>query len=235
MLSTIKAVVFDLDGTLYDSRRLQWHLIVSDLSNVLTLRAERKARKRIAGKNFGDAIAVYRNLFQDISEQRDKTLDQIEDWYFDSYMPRMVRVLKKYYVARPFVKEVFGNLRARGIRVAVFSDYGQVEAKLEAIGIHPSWVDAVFDAPALGGLKPAPSSFAKVAEALGVAPSETLMVGDRIDTDGAGALACGMKFIHLILPHKNAAPEGAAYLEMSWEEVCDMIISRRQEPPARDF
>lgn len=235
MLSTIKAVVFDLDGTLYDSRRLPWHLIVSDLSNVLTLRAERKARKRIAGQDFGDAIKVYRSLFQDISDQRDKTMAHIEKWYFDAYMPLMVRVLEKYYVARPFVKEVFDALRSQGIRVAVFSDYGQVEAKLEAIGIHPSWVDAVFDAPTMGGLKPAPTSFVKVAEALGVSPSETLMIGDRMDTDGAGAIACGMNFIHLVLPHKKAVPEGTAYREMSWEEICHMIISRHQEPQAKDF
>jgi len=234
MLSSVKAVVFDLDGTLYDSRRLPWHLIVSDLSNVLTLRAERKARKQMAGQDFGNAIAVYRQLFQVISEQRDKTIAQIEQWYFDAYMPLMVKVLGKYYTARPFVKELFDSLRARGIRVAVFSDYGEVEAKLKAIGIHPSWVDAVFDAPSMGGLKPAPSSFARVAESLGVSPAEILMVGDRMDTDGAGALACGMKFVHLVLQHKKTVPAGTAYLEMSWEELCREFIFRHREPLARN-
>ena len=40
----ISAVIFDLDGTLYDNKRLPLRLILADPLNVLTLAAERKAR-----------------------------------------------------------------------------------------------------------------------------------------------------------------------------------------------
>ena len=81
-----------------------------------------------------------------------------------------------------------------GNRFTVFSDYGCVREKLEAIGFDPHWADFLFDAPALGGLKPCRDSFAKICTLLEVRPEECWMIGDRRDTDGLGAAAVGMPF-----------------------------------------
>jgi HAD superfamily hydrolase (TIGR01509 family) len=221
-LDNVRAVVFDLDGTLYDSRRLPLHLICGDLRNALTLRAERQARHALAGKDFDTPEALIETLFADIAERRTKLrTKQVEKWYLECYMPLMIHVLRRHYKARPHVAELVAALKARGIKVAVFSDYGTVADKLRAIGLDPDLFDQLFDALALGGLKPSARTFNRVAAALGVPPEEILMVGDRLDTDGAGAQATGMQFVHLQTRKKQLPHEG---IEMhSWEELCSLL------------
>jgi 4-nitrophenyl phosphatase len=51
---------------------------------------------------------------------------------------------------------------------------------------------AATDATPLVIGKPAPTMFLVAAEMLGVAPQHTLMIGDRLDTDIAGANSAGM-------------------------------------------
>jgi HAD superfamily hydrolase (TIGR01549 family) len=222
-LSNIKAVVFDLDGTLYDSHRLPMHLILGDLRHALTLRAERRARHELAGRDFESPEALIETLFRDIAAQRKKLHPkQVERWYLERYMPLMVRVLRRHYQARPQVRELVTALRDRGVQVAVFSDYGTVADKLRAIRLEPELFDQVFDALALGGLKPSARTFRRVAEALQVAPSEILMVGDRLDTDGAGAQATGMQFVHLLTHKKQVPAEGI--ISLRWEQLVEMLM-----------
>ena len=111
------------------------------------------------------------------------------------------------------------SLNSRGVKAAVFSDYGFVKEKLDALGIDPGLFDGLYDAASLGGLKPCRKSFLKVIDSLGVRPEEALMVGDRSDTDGAGALGCGMQFIHLIPEGTVPKPDGA----MGWTEFKNYI------------
>ena len=113
----------------------------------------------------------------------------------------MVAILRKHYHTAPWVQTVIPELRANGRKVVVFSDYGFVQEKLAAIGFRLEWADFLFDAPSLGGLKPCKEAFAKLCREISLQPSECLMVGDRVDTDGAGARAVGMPFVHI----KNAS------------------------------
>ncbi|MDT0277197.1 HAD family hydrolase [Blastococcus goldschmidtiae] len=95
------------------------------------------------------------------------------------------------------VHETLQALRARGVRVAVVSDVH--------VDLRPA-----FDAAGLGGLvdvftlsfeqgvqKPDPLMFSRTLEALQVAPSHALMVGDRSRPDGA---AVDIGITTLLLP-----------------------------------
>lgn len=63
-----RAVVFDLDGTLYDNKGLPLKLVLADIPNMWVLGAERKARKLIKGADYGDAAGVYDALFAKMAE-----------------------------------------------------------------------------------------------------------------------------------------------------------------------
>ena len=192
----MKAVIFDLDGTLYARTGLVPRLIVKEFfrGRLGMLGRERKLRNALRGKAFPTEEAFYEAFFGGgISRE----------WYFGTYMPDTVQILKKHYHIRPWVKDAVFDLRRRGIKVAVLSDYGFVNEKLQAIGFDPSWADLVVDAPKAGGLKPCKAPFLFIADALGVEPSECVVVGDRPDTDGAGSILAGMDFRRVGNDNKN--------------------------------
>ena len=183
----VKAVIFDLDGTLYARTGLIPRLIFKELfrGRLVMLGRERKLRNALRGKAFSSEEAFYEAFFGGGVSR---------DWYFGEYMPDTVRLLKKHYRIRHWVQPTMESLRNKGVKVAVLSDYGFVNEKLEAIGFNLSWADLIVDAPSVGGLKPCKAPFLYIAEKLGVDPSECVVVGDRPDTDGAGSVLAGMDF-----------------------------------------
>lgn len=196
-LEGVKAVVFDVDGTLFDKSKLPLHLVLADPLYMFILNNERKARKSLAGVWFGDERTYYETLYGKVAIRSHVSSKRVKWWYDHRYMPSMVRVLKRHYRLRDWVPVLLPELRAKGIKVALFSDYGCVDERLEALGFDPAWADFITDAPRMGGLKPCKESLLSVCRELGVEPGETLMVGDRDDTDGEAAHRCGMHF-HLV-------------------------------------
>lgn len=188
-------IIFDLDGTLYDASLLHLRIAMSQIAALPELLAERKARKILAGQPADGGDLFYAGLFGLIAGKLGRSIAEIEDWYEEDYLPGMVAVLKKHYAAREGLVEFIGSLKAAGILTAVLSDYGMAREKLGAIGVDPSIFDGVFEAPAAGGLKPCAQTFLNVCSQLGAEPSRCIMIGNREDTDGSGALAAGMEFI----------------------------------------
>ncbi len=194
-LENIECVIFDLDGTLYNKRYLPLRMVLADWRHIGLLRAERAARKQLAGKYFGSAEALYKMLFFVMSQITCKPVDEVRTWYYGTYMPTMVRVLKQYYSATPWACETLTLLKKKGVRMVVFSDYGFVEEKLEALQLSTiNYQLSTYSAPEMGGLKPCKEAFENLLHTLQVKPANALMIGDRDDTDGAGARSVGMKF-----------------------------------------
>lgn len=195
----IKTIVFDLDGTLYDSTGLPKKLALKELSRcaLLHIAAERKARKALAGVAFKSEKEFYDRFFSLIAKYSLCSEQKAEKWYREQYMHDFVEILRKHFHARKGLNEMVETLKGKGFKVVVFSDYGSVPQKMEALGIRTELFDALLDGPSLGGLKPCKESFEKALAAVGAESSTTLMVGDRDDTDGEGARSVGMQFIRI--------------------------------------
>lgn len=200
------AVIFDLDGTLYDNSSMKRHLIASNLSGLGMLFRERMARHRLAGEYFGSSDAAYEALFRTMSEVLPGgSPDNMRRWFFEDYLPAQVSSVRCFCHPKPWVMPLLRRLRESGTKLACFSDYGAVGPKLNALGIDTSLFDVIADAPSLGGFKPCREPFVRVASLLGTAPENTAVAGDRPDTDGAGAKAAGMEFI-CVSRHDDGMP-----------------------------
>lgn len=98
---------------------------------------------------------------------------------------------------------VLDSLRAQGIRTAVLSNVGvDIRPVMEREGLR---TDAVVLSCEVGAVKPEPQIFRAAVEATGVAPEETLMVGDSWKDD-AGAAVLGIRT--LILPRTRGPVHG---------------------------
>jgi putative hydrolase of the HAD superfamily len=90
---------------------------------------------------------------------------------------------------------VLDELRRRGVKIGLISN-GQRDLD-EFATHHVLDVDAVIGSKAHGRVKPHASIFVAALEALGVAPEETVMVGDSYEDDIEGARALGIRAILL--------------------------------------
>lgn len=107
----------------------------------------------------------------------------------------------------PDAAEVLGTLRERGVAVGVVSNIGwDLRPVFREHGLAP-YVGAYVLSYEHAIQKPDPRLFRAACDALGVAPEDTLMVGDDRRADGgAAALGCGVHFVdHLPVTHR---PDG---------------------------
>ncbi|MCX5555648.1 HAD family hydrolase [Streptomyces sp. NBC_00038] len=96
----------------------------------------------------------------------------------------------------PDAEEVLGALRERGVAVGVVSNIGwDLRPVFRAHGLDP-YVGTYVLSYEHSIQKPDPRLFATACDALGIAPEDTLMVGDDRRADGgAAALGCAVHFV----------------------------------------
>jgi putative hydrolase of the HAD superfamily len=110
------------------------------------------------------------------------------------------------------------RLRELGYKTALVSNYahgGVLHDALTRLGIRPGF-DALIASGDVGYMKPHPSVYRAALDALGVAPSEAVMVGDSLANDVLGAKRVGLRAIWSPYPRVSpppAAPQADAVLE----------------------
>lgn len=198
-LKEVQAIAFDLDGTLYDLRRMRRRLVwrvpgeIRDhgpfglLRRVRALQAFRKARESFRGSERVESLVE--TLAEQVSEQlrlpKKLVMGAVRDYFFDSDF----RELMGLSPAGDY--EVLAELAERGYRLACLSEY-PVERKLAALGLADLPWEVGMSCEEVGELKPSPAAFLECARRLELEPAQVLLVGDRLDADVAGAEAAGM-------------------------------------------
>lgn len=194
-LKGVKTVVLDLDGTIYDKRGLAQRMVTRLWWCLPLLMSERLARRNIHYTRYASEEEFFDAFFAHMAHGHwwNKRIAAI--WYNTVYIPTMIRLIRRYHKPRPEVMELIKAAKEQGLQLAVYSDYGNVEEKLEALGIDTDLFDLLISAPELGALKPSETCARDVMEMLGAQPETTLFVGDRDDKDGESARNVGAKFL----------------------------------------
>jgi len=218
LLRNIKGIIFDFDGTLFDNSLIPFYLIAQYPPDFLRIWRERLTRKRFTGRDYSTPEKYYRTFFLAFGKVCRRSPHKVRHWYFNHYMPRMVRVLKRHYKPRPGVIELFGlfdaiakarakapppkssyphDFNAGAVKIAVYSDYPFLKERMEVLGILPNPEIKLYGPDSFGAQKPTARPFKAIAADFSVTPEECLVVGDREETDGIGAFKAGMRFFCL--------------------------------------
>ncbi len=199
-----RAVVFDLDDTLYPFRRF----VLSGFAAC----ARRLGRRR--GVDARRAFKCMVNAFRGDGQGREVQTTLRALGLPERLTPGLVDDIiwgRELSLRLPASSQrVLHDLRARGWKIGVLTNGDpEVQArKIDALGLS-AHVDAVVFATEHGGGKPARAPFLEVARRLHVQPSHTVVVGDDEWCDVNGALEAGMCPVRFI-GHRHWPPGPSA-------------------------
>ncbi|MFN8065271.1 MAG: HAD family hydrolase [Vicinamibacterales bacterium] len=224
----LRAVLFDLDGTLYHQRPVRaWmaaelgRFVATDprrgWRTAQVLRAYRRAQESLRHSS----PALYEAATQlDLAASRSGVPRQdvariVDEWMFE----RPLKYLARYKASG--LADVLRGLEQRGLRLGVLSDY-EATRKLRALGIERCFSQVLCAADAdVRALKPSPRGFLVACERWQLLPEQVVMVGDRADADAAGATAAGMRSV--IVGRRALGAGGGATFVSSLEQVSSVI------------
>lgn len=185
-----EAVVFDLDGTLYPTRRAaarSWRLV---LRNAALFRAFREVRIEIRSiRPIADLHGLQADLVAERMGITAAAARALIDDVVYTRLPAALRGVRPY----PGVSRALTALRDHGAKVGVLSDMPPA-AKLGDMGL--GRLSCAVTSEATNYLKPNPEPFGYVSGLLQVRPERTLYVGNDYRYDILGAGAAGMLTAH---------------------------------------
>lgn len=200
-----KAVIFDVDGTLYDQRRLHLYMAVAlgtycllhptKLREIRILSAFRSWREKHgmevkdSGKN-GFEAGQYEAVAASLNVSPEIVKKVVKKWMYRAPLRFLPRCRDKR------LAEFIAGLHEKGVVTVAYSDY-PVEDKLSALGIRMDFRFCAAD-PEIACLKPDPRGIQSVLRRAGLSADECLYIGDRDEKDGASARSAGIDY--LILP-----------------------------------
>lgn len=191
-------IIFDLDGTLYDQRKLRAKLYFNFLVNLLLLKIRPKdlrivsefRRQRENHKGYHSA-SLHEDQYTWCIKRTRVPAERIRKT-IDKLMIRMP--LKLLKGARyPYVISFINALRNSGFKIAVYSDY-PVDEKLSVLEIV---ADKTFCSTEekIAQLKPSKDGLILICKTFRLNINQALYIGDREDTDGESARMAGMPFL----------------------------------------
>jgi putative hydrolase of the HAD superfamily len=234
---SVSAVVFDLDGTLFDhvaSARAGLRSWLSGLGVEPTSELEAawfEAEERHNAKwRTGEitwAEQRRRRLREflplvDVSPGSDHELDR-------AFTHGFLVAYEAAWVGYEDVDRALAALVERGFVLAMLTNGAEAQqrAKLARLGLSDR-VGPVFTAERLGLAKPDPRAFLVVCEHLGLAPDAVLYVGDDYEIDVVAARAAGLNAVHLARPcDDRPSTEGAI-------PTLAQLLCVIDKPPATD-
>lgn len=180
----IKAVLFDLDGTLIDASEPVSVLVAKTIEEM----TGRKVDPKVVLGYIGQPIWKF---FEDLAPEMENVNGAVELYRkkYDESANDMTKLL-------PGVRETFEELKAKGVRIGVVS---QRPVYLSRDILQHFKLEKLVDVITSGEEtepKPSPESILAAMEKLGVKPEETVLVGDTVmdmkAARNAGARAIGV-------------------------------------------
>ena len=217
MIEGIKAIAFDIDGTIYPDWKLFVRISGHFLRNIWFFHEYNEVRKELRrSAPVGDLFEYQAHLMArrlHISSIRAR--EKVDAICYRALEPYFKRI-------KPYrgVVETIAAFKAAGLKIALFSDFPP-EQKGDLWGLIPL-CDVMLGSETAGALKPSPYSFGILAQKLELKPEEILYIGNSKKYDVGGANAAGMKSGYIMrgfrrlfnVPYKKADVSFRNYQEL---------------------
>lgn len=196
----LDAVLFDMDGTLchsgsYYLRRVALDLLLSPFRGTLGPIALVRVLQQF--RRVRDRLRLQPHVPGLHRQQIEMTAERLRLPY-----PVAAEVFRKLIYESEFdglttlveagARDSLLRLKRRPLKLGVLSDY-PMQNKLSGMGLLDVGWDVLLSSEDVDSLKPNPLLFERALERIGVEPARALYVGDRRDTDIAGAAGAGLR------------------------------------------
>jgi phosphoglycolate phosphatase/putative hydrolase of the HAD superfamily len=233
----LRAVLLDVDGTLYQQRVLRAFMALElctlplinfsyqSTANVwkilVTFRRVREELREMGAPPESLGQLQYIHTAQRMDIDTTAVAEAVSEWLFR----RPLKYLR--LCRRNGIEAFFSFLENNNLYIGLFSDYPAGE-KLAAMKLAGSKIWPVLCATdaQVNAFKPHPKGFLRASELWGLAPDEVLYIGDRFEVDAAGAAAAGMPCAIISDGRrKKVAPRfGNCFVVFSFSELQHVLI-----------
>ena len=182
IITTVKAVLFDFEGTLVD---FQWQLEPA-VSETLESISKTGLQRQWYGEKPGYAH-IYNHTLDLLEQGKGQGSSVSETASVDVIYDRYDADALTRWNLYPDTLEMLGKLRNQGFKMALVSNVGKtsLQAAMEKLGLS-HLIQVVISRDDVSRIKPHPEGLLAAAKALGVSPGEALFIGDsRNDVDAA--------------------------------------------------
>lgn len=200
----IKAIIFDLDNTLYDydsCNAIAEKKLFKEISSEFKIPEEKIPELYRCAKNhvkvtLGNEVAASHNrllYMQDVCEKLGKNPLLYAMKFYDVYWNAMLDNMKLF----DYVEPLLGEAGKRGIKIGVLTDLtAHIQyRKILKLGLAEK-IDYLVTSEEAGVEKPSEKIFLKMTEKMKIEPYEALMIGDSYEKDILGAKKVGMEVLH---------------------------------------
>lgn len=189
----MKAVIFDVDNTLYDARQYYFGgfgKVAEYLSKKYRFSKQNIYKK--LGNLWKEKTSMYPHLFEDllVSFGQEKELDVV------------IRIFNNYdgkLSPYPSLPSILKKIKEKSYKLGIISD-GNAERqkrKINLLGLEGLF-DAMVFTKELNSPKPSEEPFREIVDRLKITPQRSFYVGDNPLVDFEGAKKTGMKTIRLL-------------------------------------
>lgn len=191
--SVIKAVLFDLDGTLLDRDKSVKRFVDNQYERLHRYLGHIPKEKYITrfieldNRGYVWKDKVYQQLVEEFSIQRIDSTYLLEDY---------LRKFHHHCIPFPNLHGMLENLKKKRLLLGIITNgFGKFQMdNIEALGI-AKYMDTILVSETEGIKKPNPEIFERALKRLNVVPSESVFVGDHPQNDVEASEHIGMKGI----------------------------------------